>query len=55
MLRLQYTRLILLKRSQYLLYDFEPHLRTKINRVPRHDNDGEVLSSRNLLIFFHCG
>ena len=32
-------------------YYFEPHLRTRINHVPRHDGGGEVPSSGNLIIF----
>ena len=38
--------------STFTLYYFEHYLRTRINRVPRHDG-GEVPSSGNLLIFFH--
>jgi len=38
--------------STFILYYFEHHLRTRINRVPRHD-DGKVPSSENLLIFSH--
>ena len=34
---------------------FEPHLRTRINRVPRHDDGGEVSSSGNLSIFSNTG
>jgi hypothetical protein len=34
-----------------MLYYFEPYLRTRINRVPRHDNGGEVPSIENLSIF----
>jgi len=30
-------------------------LRTRINRVPRHDDGGEVPSSGNLSIFFNPG
>ena len=51
MLKLRYARFILLKRSQYL----KPHLRTKINHVPRHDDGREMPSSGNLLIFSHLG
>jgi len=29
-------------------YYFEPHLRTKINHVSNHDNDGELPSNENL-------
>ena len=41
------------KISIFISYYFEPHLRTRINRVPRHDNGGEVSSSGNLSIFFN--
>jgi len=37
--------------STYISYYFEPHLRTRINRVPRHDDGGEVFSNGNLSIF----
>jgi len=37
--------------SIFISYYFEPHLRTRINRVPRHDDGGEVPSSGNLSIF----
>jgi len=39
--------------STFISYYFEPHLRTRINRVPRHDDGGEVPSSENLSIFFN--
>jgi hypothetical protein len=54
-LRHQYVRPILLRRSQFISYYFEPHLRTRINRVPRHDSGGEVPSSGNLSIFSNPG
>jgi hypothetical protein len=54
MLRLQYVRPILLRRSQYLWHD-EPHLRTRINRVSWHDDGSEVTSSGNLSIFSNPG
>jgi hypothetical protein len=41
--------------STFISYYFEPHLRTKINLVPRHDDDGEVPSSGNLSIFLNPG
>ena len=41
--------------STFISYYFEPHLRTRINRVPRHDDSGEVPSSGNLLIFSNLG
>ncbi|XP_052312895.1 uncharacterized protein LOC127905915 [Populus trichocarpa] len=34
--------------STFISYYFEPHLRTRINRVPRHDDGGEVPSRGNL-------
>ena len=37
--------------STFISYYFESHLRTRINRVPRHDGGGEVPSSGNLSIF----
>jgi len=37
--------------STFISYYFESHLRTRINRVPRHDYGGEVPSSGNLSIF----
>jgi hypothetical protein len=37
--------------STFISYYFKPHLRTRINRVPRHDDGDEVPSSGNLLIF----
>jgi hypothetical protein len=41
--------------STFISYYFEPHLRTRINRVPRYDDGGEVHSSRNLSIFSNPG
>ena len=35
----------------FILYYFEPHLRMRINCIPRHDDGGEVPSSGNLSIF----
>ena len=40
--------------STFISYYFKPHLRTRINRVPRHDG-GEVPSSGNLSIFSNLG
>jgi len=37
--------------SIFISYYFELHLRTRINRVPRHDSGGKVPSSENLSIF----
>jgi len=39
--------------STFISYYFKPHLRTRINCVPRHDDGGEVSSSGNLSIFFN--
>jgi hypothetical protein len=36
-------------------YYFEPHLKTRINCVPWHDDGGEVPSSENLSIFSNLG
>ena len=41
--------------SIFISYYFEPYLRTRINRVPRHDDGGEVPSSGNLSIFSNLG
>ena len=41
--------------STFISYYFEPHLRTRINRVSQHDNCGEVPSSGNLSIFSNPG
>jgi len=41
--------------STFISYYFKPHLRTRINRVPRHDDGNEVPSSENLSIFFNHG
>jgi hypothetical protein len=41
--------------STFISYYFEPHLRTRINRVPQHDDGDEVLSSENLSIFSNPG
>jgi len=41
--------------STFISYYFEPHLRMRINRVPQHDDDGEVSSSGNLSIFSNSG
>jgi hypothetical protein len=37
--------------STFISYYFEPHLRTRINHVSRHDDGGEVSSNGNLSIF----
>jgi hypothetical protein len=41
--------------STFISYYFEPHLRTRINRVPRHDDGSEVPYSGNLSIFSNTG
>jgi len=41
--------------STFISYYFKPHMRTRINRVPRHDDGSEVPSSENLLIFSNPG
>jgi len=37
--------------STFILYYFKPHLRTRINCVPWHDDGGKVPSIGNLSIF----
>jgi hypothetical protein len=39
----------------FISYYFEPYLRIKINRVPKHNDSREMLSSGDLSIFFHLG
>jgi hypothetical protein len=47
---------ILLKRFQHLSCTIlSCHLRMRINRVPRHDKNGEVPSSGSLSIFSNLG
>jgi hypothetical protein len=41
--------------TTFISYYLEPHLRTRINHVPRHDDGGEVSSSGNLSIFSNPG
>jgi hypothetical protein len=41
--------------SIFISYNFESHLRTRINHIPRHDDGGEVPSSENLSIFSNLG
>jgi hypothetical protein len=41
--------------STFISYYFEPNLRMRINRVPRHDDGGEVPLSGKLSIFFNLG
>jgi hypothetical protein len=50
-----YEAYIIEEISIFILYYFEPHLRTRINCVPRHDDGGEVPSSGNLSIFSNTG
>jgi hypothetical protein len=37
--------------SSFISYYFEPHLRTRINYVSRHNDGGEVPSRGNMSIF----
>jgi hypothetical protein len=39
----------------FISYYFEPHLQTRINHIPQHDDGCEVLSSGNLSIFSNPG
>jgi len=48
-----YNEALKCEASIFISYYFRHQLRTKINYVPRHDDGGEVPSSRNLSIFFH--
>jgi hypothetical protein len=41
--------------STFIPYYFKPLLRTRINRIPRHDDGREVSSSGNLSIFSNLG
>jgi len=41
--------------STFISYYFKPHLKTRINRVSRYDDGGEVPSSENLSIFSNTG
>jgi hypothetical protein len=41
--------------STFISYYFEPHMRTRINRVPRHDDGDEVILSGNLSVFSNPG
>jgi hypothetical protein len=56
-LRFRYVRPIYIVEeiSIFISYYFEPHLRTRINRVSRHDDGGEMPSSENLSIFSNLG
>jgi hypothetical protein len=50
-----YEAYIIEEISTFISYYFESHLRTRINRIPRHDDGGEVHSSENLSIFSSPG
>jgi len=50
-----YVAYIVEEISTFILYYFEPHPGMKINRVPRHDDGGQVPSSSNLSIFSNPG
>jgi hypothetical protein len=50
-----YAAYIVKEISTFISYHFEPRLRTKSNRVPRHDDGREMFSSGNLLIISHPG
>jgi hypothetical protein len=41
--------------STFISYYFEPHLRMRINHIPRYDDGGEVSSSGILLVFSNLG
>jgi hypothetical protein len=41
--------------STFILYYFEPHMRTRINHVSQHDDGSEVSSNGNLSIFSNPG
>jgi len=41
--------------STFISYYFEPHLRVRINYIPRHKDGGDVPLSENLLIFSYSG
>jgi hypothetical protein len=40
--------------SIFISYYFDPHLKTKINRIPRHDDNKKVLLSEVLLVYRLC-
>jgi hypothetical protein len=50
-----YEAYIVKEISTFISYYFEPHLRTGINCIPKHDDGGEVPSSENLSIFSNPG
>jgi hypothetical protein len=41
--------------STFISYYFEPHLRVRINYVPRHEDGGDMPSSENFSIFSYPG
>jgi hypothetical protein len=41
--------------STFISYYFKPHLRMRINHIPRHDDGDEVSSNGNLSIFSNPG
>jgi hypothetical protein len=40
--------------SIFISYYFDPHLKIKINRIPRHDDNKKVLLSEVLLVYRLC-
>jgi fumarate reductase subunit C len=50
-----YKAYIIEEISIFISCYFELHLRTRIKRVSRHDDSGEMFLSGNLSIFFHLG
>jgi len=41
--------------SAFILYNFDPHLRTRISRIPKHDDSRELPLSINLSILSNHG
>jgi hypothetical protein len=41
--------------SAFILYNSDPHMRTRISRIRKHDDSGELPSSMNLSIFSNHG
>jgi hypothetical protein len=39
--------------SIFISYYFEPYMRTRISRIPRYNDGGELSSSGNLSILYH--
>jgi hypothetical protein len=48
-----YEAYIIEEISKFISYYFESHLRTRINRVSKHNDGRELSSSGNLTIFSH--